>query len=135
MKQLFVILLTAIFCTLPLNAVEPTVHYDHRFLNYHFHMKLSRLKTFERLLPNDLRREIGEEYYPQIKNGLLKSDTTVFKDAEVSIIEKDGDVFSFSLAFPKFYMTFKDVTWADLDGLFQRYFNPQRISDSEASDK
>lgn len=133
MKKLFVILLAAILCTLPLYAAEPTVHYDHRSLNYHFHMKLSRLKTFERLLPNDLRREIGEEYYPQIKNGLLKSDSTVFKDAEVRITEKNGDVFSLSLAFPKFYMTFKDVTWADLDGLFQRYFNPQKISDSSTS--
>lgn len=101
---------------------EPMIDFTHRFADVHLTMKLSKLKTLNRLMPNGLRREIGDEYYPQIRRQLADKDSMHYKEGDATIERfPDGKV-KLSLIFPNFIMVIREVTWEQLDDFFAEYF-------------
>ncbi|MBQ3941680.1 MAG: hypothetical protein II676_02410 [Bacteroidales bacterium] len=104
-------------------ANEPQIDFQHRYMtDMHLKMGLSKLKTFNKLLPNSLRREIGDEYYPAIRRQLKTADKCQFKEGEAEVERfSDGKV-KLKLIFPNFYMTISNVTWEQLDVIFSEYF-------------
>ena len=104
-------------------ADEPQIDFQHRYMkDMHLKMGLTKLKTFNKLLPSSLRREIGDEYYPAIRKRLKTSDKCHFKEGEAEVERyADGKV-KLKLIFPNFYMTISNVTWEQLDLIFSEYF-------------
>lgn len=120
MKKRILTAVVALLCVCAY-AGEPMVKFDHRYMDIHLKMKLAKLATFEKMLPNSLRKEIRDDYYFQIKEGLSKSDSVTVKDGTIRMLEKDGDSFTALCEFPKFVLTMSDTTWEDLDGIFNTY--------------
>ena len=83
-------------------------------------MKLSKLGMLKPLLPAGLKREIGEEYYPAMREGLLADGKSKFKDGKASITYVDEDRFDLKMEFPLFYLDFTNLTWKDMDKLFEK---------------
>ncbi|MBO6168620.1 MAG: hypothetical protein J6O51_01475 [Bacteroidales bacterium] len=101
---------------------EPLIDFQHRYSSMHLNMRLTKLKTYNWLLPNSLRREIGDEYYPAIRRDLATADKTKFKEGEAEVERyADGKV-KLKLIFPNFIMTISNVTWEQLDVVFAEYF-------------
>ena len=118
-------ILAAIFC---LTAIEMAAapkqmvfftHKKHPEL-YSCTMKLSKLGVLKPLLPAELKREIGEEYYPAMREGLLADGKSTFKDGKASITYVDEDRFDLKMEFPLFYLDFTNLTWKDMDRLFEK---------------
>ena len=84
--------------------------------------QLSKLKTMNWMLPKDLRREIGDDYYPQIRRQLATKDKMQYKEGEAEVQRfPDGKV-KLTLTFPNFIMIISNVTWEQLDVVFAEYF-------------
>ena len=105
-------------------ADEPLIDFKHRYADINLTMKLSKLKTLNKFLPNSLRREVGDEYYPEIRRQLKgKGQGRMhFKEGDASIEEYPDGKVKLSLKFPKFYMVIRNVDWAQLDQVFDEYF-------------
>lgn len=114
----------ALFCASAIAAAEPTVNFSHRYAKFNMTMKLSRVKKLEKYLPAKLRREIGDEYYPEIKGRLSQQDTMHFKKGEFLLEHEEGDKIRILMTFPVFRLTLSDLTWKDLDEIYDRYFAP-----------
>lgn len=121
----FIIVICLVLCCGLAGAAEPVVDFSHKYANFHTEMRLSKLKRLEHYLPRALRREIGDEYYPQIRTCLALSDKMEMKGAQISLEHKSGDTLEMRFDFPVFVMTIKDVTWADLDDIYFTYFAPE----------
>ena len=103
---------------------EPMIDFSHRYADVNLTMKLSKLKTLNKFMPQSLRREIGDEYYPEIRRRLKTEgmDSMHFKEGDASIERfSDGKV-KLSLKFPNFIMVIREVTWDELDEVFGEYF-------------
>ena len=87
---------------------------------YSCSMKLSKLGMLKPLLPAGLKREIGEEYYPAMREGLLKDGKSTFKDGKASIEYVDEEHFNLTMEFPLFFLDFTYLTWKDMDRLFEK---------------
>lgn len=120
-KYLAVAVLAAALFSAGLQA-EPVIDYRHRYMNIRLSLKLSKLVKMEKMMPRSLRREISEDYYLQIRNGLAEADSVHVKEADVAIERFDDGMLRLSFTFPKFYMVIRDVTWDDLDAAFCTYF-------------
>ena len=103
-------------------ADEPVIEFTHRYMDLHLTMKLSRLKTMNRMLPSGLRREIGDEYYPQIRRQLTTGDSMTFKEGEASIERFEGGKIKLTLTFPNFILVIREATWEQVDEVFREYF-------------
>ena len=101
---------------------EPVIDFTHRYADIHLTMKLSKLKTLNRLMPNSLRREIGDEYYPEIRRQLTTGDSMSFKEGKASIERFPDDKVKLTLTFPNFIMVIREATWEQIDEVFEEYF-------------
>ena len=133
MKRFIIAFVLVLTCATVAFGAEPVVDFNHKCMKLHTEMKLSRLKKLEKYLPRDLRREIGDEYYPQIRAGLSKSDTMEMKGAQICLEHMNGDTLEMRLDFPKFVMTIRDITWADLDEIYLAYFAPEADTGMDGS--
>ena len=101
---------------------EPVVDFYHKYAKRSVTLKLSKLKTYNWMLPMSLRREIGDEYYPEIRRQLKTKDSMRFKEGAASVERlQDGQV-RLTLDFPNFRMVIREVTWEQLDVIFSEYF-------------
>lgn len=101
---------------------EPRIEFQHRYSSMHLDMKLSKLKTMNWMLPRDLRREIGDDYYPEIRRQLATKDKMKYKEGEAEVQRfADGKV-RLKLIFPNFIMIISNVTWEQMDLVFDEYF-------------
>lgn len=121
MQNLLAIFLTAFLVAAPASK-EPVVDFNHKYMNLNLTMKLSRLKTLNKLLPMSLRREIGDEYYPEFRRRLMTQDSMRFKDGSASVERLDDGHVRLTLDFPNFTMVIREVTWEQLDEVFSEYF-------------
>ena len=103
-------------------AAEPMIDFTHRYAKVHLTMKFSKLLTYNKLMPTSLRREIGDEYYPEIRRRLQKEDSMQFKEGEASVKRYSNGKIALTLKFPVFIMVIRDVTWEELDVIFDKYF-------------
>lgn len=101
---------------------EPRIEFQHRYSDMHLDMRLSKLKTMNWMLPNSLRREIGDEYYPEIRRQLATRDKMKYKEGEAEVECFPGGKLKLKLIFPNFIMTISNVTWEQLDVVFAEYF-------------
>ena len=101
---------------------EPLIDFTHRYADVHLTMKLSKLKTLNRLMPSGLRREIGDEYYPEIRRQLKTKDSMHFKEGDASVVRYPNGQVKLSLKFPNFIMVIREITWEELDDFFTEYF-------------
>ena len=107
-------------------AVTSMVEFRHKCNSaYDTTMKLSRLKNLAKMLPNNLRKEIAEQYYPTLRKGLTTQNEMKFLKAEVTKEDTTDEIFTVNLSFPKFNLTLRDVTWAELDKIFYQYIAPR----------
>lgn len=106
---------------------EPLIDFTHRYADVHLTMKLSKLKTLNRLMPSGLRREIGDEYYPEIRRQLKTKDSMHFKEGDASVVRYPNGQIQLSLKFPNFIMVIRDITWEELDVFFAEYFGYKGI--------
>ena len=116
---------------LPLFAAEakPLLVFEHKYQSeYNTSMRLDRLRLLGRLLPQDLKREISEDYYPNLRKGLENSDSVKFKKANVTKTFNEDGTFNLALDFPKFLLTIKYATWDELDRFFEKYLSPRKPS-------
>lgn len=126
MKKLLIVLLLSV---LPLVAAEARAYlvFEHKYQSeYNCEMKLEKLRLLGRLLPQDLKREISEEYYPTLRQGLETSDAVKFKKADVKKTVNEDGSFNIALDFPKFLLTIKYATWDELDRFFEKYLSPRK---------
>ena len=103
-------------------SAEPVVDFTHRYADVHLTMKLSKLKTLNKFMPASLRREIGQEYYPEIRRRLQTEDSMHFKEGDASIKRLANGQIELTLKFPVFSMFIREVTWEELDVIFAEYF-------------
>ncbi|MBO4743037.1 MAG: hypothetical protein J5533_05325 [Bacteroidales bacterium] len=101
---------------------EPVIEFNHRYADIHLTMKLSKLKTLNKLLPANLRREVGDEYYPEIRRQLATKDSMSFKEGEASIERFPAGKIKLTLSFPNFVMVIREATWEQIDEVFAEYF-------------
>ncbi len=101
---------------------EPVIDFNHRYADIHLSMKLSKLKTLNKFLPSSLRREVGDEYYPEIRRRLTNGDSMTFKEGEASIERYPGGKIKLTLSFPNFVMVIREATWEQVDEVFAEYF-------------
>ena len=106
---------------------EPLIDFTHRFADVHLTMKLSKLKTMNKFMPSDLRREIGSDYYPQIRRQLSQKSSMRYKDGEASVVQYPDGKVRLTLKFPNFIMVIREITWEQLDDFFVEYFNYKPI--------
>lgn len=122
MKKLLVILL-ALFALGSVSAMaEPVVDFSHKYAKVNLTMKLSKLKTLNKMMPASLRKEIGTEYYPEIRRQLTTGDRMHFKEGNASIVRYPDGKIRLTLDFPNFTMVIREVTWEELDEIFKVYF-------------
>ena len=128
MRRYLIIFIYVLFLAVSFGAYgkekvnEPVIEFTHRYMDIHLTMKFSKLKMMNYLMPAGLRREIGQEYYPEIRRQLSKNDSMRFKDGEATIERfPDGKV-KLRLKFPVFVMVVRDASWEDLDAIFAEYF-------------
>ena len=101
---------------------EPLIDFTHRYADVHLTFRLSKLKSMNRLMPAGLRREIGEEYYPEIRKQLATKDSMQFKKGEASVERFPDGKIKLSLKFPNFIMVISEITWEEMDDFFAEYF-------------
>lgn len=101
---------------------EPLIDFTHRWADFNITIKLSKLKTLNKFMPKSLRREIGDEYYPEIRKQLATKDSMHFKEGDASVERYPDGKVKLSLSFPNFIMVIREVTWEQLDELFGEYF-------------
>ena len=89
---------------------------------YDTQMTLNRVGNLYKLMPRKLKKEIGQIYYPALREGLQAKDAMKFMEADASKEVLDDGTMRIKLSFPKFFLTLDHVSWADLDQLFLTYF-------------
>lgn len=89
---------------------------------YDTQMTLNRVGNLYRLMPRKLKREIGQVYYPALREGLQEKDEMKFLEADADKQVLDDGSLKINLSFPKFFLTMDHVRWSDLDQLFLTYF-------------
>ena len=89
---------------------------------YDTQMTLNRVGSLYRLMPRKLKREIGQIYYPALREGLQVKDEMKFLEADAGKKVLEDGTLQINLSFPKFHLTMDHVNWADLDQLFLTYF-------------
>lgn len=89
---------------------------------YDTQMTLNRLGNLYKLMPKKLKKEIGQVYYPALRNGLQENNEMQFLEAEAGREVLEDGTLRISLSFPKFFLTLDHVSWADLDRMFLTYF-------------
>lgn len=89
---------------------------------YDTQMTLNRLGNLYKLMPKKLKKEIGQIYYPALRNGLQENNEMQFLEAEAGREVLEDGTLRISLSFPKFFLTLDHVSWADLDRMFLTYF-------------
>ena len=109
-------------CASAADKKEPVIDFRHRYADVHLTMKLSKLKTFNKYMPASLRREIGGEYYPEIRRRLQTEDSMHFKEGDASVRRFSDGQIELTLKFPVFIMVISEVTWEELDVIFAEYF-------------
>jgi hypothetical protein len=125
LKKLIPIIIVALLAGMPSawgREQEPMIDFTHRYADVHLTMKLSKLKTLNRLMPSGLRREIGDEYYPEIRRQLKTKDSMHFKEGDASVVRYPDGQIKLSLKFPNFIMVIRDITWEEMDVFFAEYF-------------
>ena len=132
MKRFIIALILSAVCVsnVPASA-EPLVDFSHRYARFHAKMKLSRVKKLERYLPRKLRREIGDDYYPKIRESLSLADTMEINGARISVEHQDSVKMEMTLVFPVFIMKIRDISWANLDDIYMTYFAPEADTGKE----
>ena len=120
----FITILLAFFTVVTAQAAttEPVIDFNHKFAKINLTMKLTKLKTLNKFMPNSLRREIGDEYYPEIRRQLKTKNSMTFKEGSASVVRYPGGKIRLTLDFPNFRMTIREVTWEELDAFFAEYF-------------
>lgn len=103
-------------------AAKPRVKFDHKRMNIHMNMSMKTFTTFERLMPADMRREIGEDYYPFIRRNLTPGKPLSHKEARINMNTEPEGRMTVSLEFPNYFLVFSNVTWEEMDKLFKKYF-------------
>lgn len=99
------------------------MYFIHKYESkYDTQMTLNRVGNLYRLMPRKLKREIGQVYYPALREGLQENDEMKFLEADAGKQVLDDGTLQINLSFPKFYLTMDHVSWADLDQLFLTYF-------------
>ena len=78
-------------------------------------------------MPASLRREIGSDYYPEIRRQLATNDSMRYKDGEASIVRYPDGKIKLALKFPNFIMVIREITWEQMDDFFVEYFNYKPI--------
>ena len=103
---------------------EPLIDFSHRYANINMTLTLTKLKTFNKFLPKSLRREVGDEYYPEIRRQLKGKETGSmhYKEGDAEIISYPDGKVRLTLKFPNFIMVIRNVTWDQLDIVFSEYF-------------
>ena len=103
---------------------EPMIDFSHRYAKINMTMTLTKLKTFNKFLPNSLRREVGDEYYPEIRRQLKGKETGSmhYKEGDAEIQSYPDGKVRLTLKFPNFIMVIRNVTWDQLDVVFSEYF-------------
>ncbi|MBO4671199.1 MAG: hypothetical protein J5640_05090 [Bacteroidales bacterium] len=103
---------------------EPLIDFTHRYANIHMTMTLTKLKTFNKFLPKSLRREVGDEYYPEIRRQLKgkESGSMHYKEGDADIVSYPDGKVRLTLKFPNFIMVIRNVDWDQLDRVFSEYF-------------
>lgn len=130
MRQFLLTLILVCAGALPVHAdaFTPMVEFTHKYnSNYDCSMKLSKVRNLAKWLPNNLRKEIRDQYYPEIRKGLMTSDKMIFLKAEVTKDMVDENVFTVTLSFPKFNLVLRNVTWDELDRIFYQYIAPRNM--------
>ena len=120
----FITILLAFFTvvTAQAAATEPIIDFHHKFAKINLTMKLTKLKTLNKFMPNSLRREIGDEYYPEIRRQLKTKSSMTFKEGSASVVRYPEGRIRLTLDFPNFRMTIRETTWEELDVFFAEYF-------------
>jgi hypothetical protein len=126
----FITILLAFFTVVTAQAAtaEPVIDFHHKFAKVNLTMKLSKVKTLNKFMPNSLRREIGDEYYPAIRRQLLTKSSMTFKEGAASVVRYPEGKIRLTLDFPNFRMTIRETTWEELDAFFTDYFYYKGIS-------
>lgn len=103
---------------------EPMIDFSHRYAKINMTMTLTKLKTFNKFLPKSLRREVGDEYYPEIRRQLKGQETGSmhYKEGDAEIQSYPDGKVRLTLKFPNFIMVIRNVTWDQLDVVFSEYF-------------
>ena len=103
---------------------EPMIDFSHRYAKINMTMTLTKLKTFNKFLPKSLRREVGDEYYPEIRRQLKGKETGSmhYKEGDAEIQSYPDGKVRLTLKFPNFSMVIRNVTWDQLDVVFSEYF-------------
>jgi hypothetical protein len=103
---------------------EPMIDFSHRYAKINMTMTLTKLKTFNKFLPKSLRREVGDEYYPEIRRQLKGKETGSmhYKEGDAEIQSYPDGKVRLTLKFPNFIMVIRNVTWDQLDVVFSEYF-------------
>lgn len=103
---------------------EPMIDFSHRYAKINMTMTLTKLKTFNKFLPKSLRREVGDEYYPEIRRQLKgkEAGSMHYKEGDAEIQGYPDGKVRLTLKFPNFIMVIRNVTWDQLDIVFSEYF-------------
>ena len=103
---------------------EPMIDFSHRYAKINMTMTLTKLKTFNKFLPKSLRREVGDEYYPEIRRQLKGKETGSmhYKEGDAEIQSYPDGKVRLTLKFPNFIMVIRNVTWDQLDVVFSEFF-------------
>lgn len=89
---------------------------------YDCQMSLKKMEGMYKLMPRKLKREIGQVYYPALRDGLQGADEIKYLEADARKQMLDDGTMLIELSFPKFFLTMEHITWEDLDRLFLTYF-------------
>ena len=103
-------------------TAEPVIDFHHKYAKINLTMKLTKLKTLNKFMSNSLRREIGDEYYPEIRRQLKTKSSMTFKEGAASVVRYPEGRIRLTLDFPNFRMIIRETTWDELDAFFAEYF-------------
>ncbi len=59
----------------------------------------------------------------EVEDGFAADGKSTFKDGKASITYVDEDRFDLKMEFPLFYLDFTNLTWKDMDKLFEKLSN------------
>ena len=128
MKKLFIILIMLTCCAAAVSAAskpssKTMLEFTHKYQSeYDCSMKLNNLRTLAKLMPAKMKKEIADEYYPSLREGLSTNGSMKFKKADATLQQIDDEMFDIVLDFPKFTLAIKNATWDELDRFFIKNF-------------
>jgi len=128
MKKLFTIitLLLSIAVSVSAGPKDPDdlrrVQFDHKSMNIHKDVSFKKLESMEKLMPRSMREEIANDYYPYLRKNLVDKDYLEYKKAKITVQRHNDNLITLSMEFPHYFLTFKNITWKDLDTLYHVHF-------------